>query len=260
MVARLPDGPARLRATITSVRWPTTSRPRWIHDRLASSSRSPALSVTAVARPATRSAGSSTTTLISARRPSAARRPRRSPMRVNVLGRAGRSMTSRSTVRPASRAPAIDRLSSRSAGVRTTSHSGRTPRVTASTGSSAAARSSQATIAPLAWASAASRRASVVRPLEGSPRKAANVPRGIPAGPRMASSATKPVEWTRPISRSTGRLTGAASAQGDSAGSAAMARAPTTSVAGRGAAAPQRSRRLARAALTAGAGVVMAPE
>ena len=32
-VARRPGGPARLRATITSVRWPTTSRPSRIHDR-----------------------------------------------------------------------------------------------------------------------------------------------------------------------------------------------------------------------------------
>ncbi len=31
-----------MRATATSVRWPTTSRPRRIHDRLASSRRSPA--------------------------------------------------------------------------------------------------------------------------------------------------------------------------------------------------------------------------
>ena len=39
------------RATITSVRWPTTSRPSRIHDRRASSSRMPVPSPTAPARP-----------------------------------------------------------------------------------------------------------------------------------------------------------------------------------------------------------------
>ena len=58
------------------------------------------------------------------------------------------------------------RPSSSEAGVSTTSHSGFTPRATASTGSNARARSSHATIAPPAWASAASRRAMVVLPLE----------------------------------------------------------------------------------------------
>ena len=60
--------------------------------------------------------------------------------------------------------------SSRVAGVMTTSHSSRTPRATASTGSKLRDRSSQATTEPSACASAATRRASVVRPLEPSPR------------------------------------------------------------------------------------------
>ena len=203
--------------------------------------------------PAT-SGGSSTTRLIPARRASAASRPSRSVKARPRIGfepfrsRAGRSMTSRSTARPASSEPAIDRPSSGSAGVRTTSHSGLIPRATTSTGSSAAARSSQATIEPAACAAAASRSASVVRPLDRSPRSATPMPRGTPPGPRMASSSAKPVERTR--SRS-----GCGSAPSDSSGT--VASAPTTSPANPGAAAPQRDRRVARAALrsVSGAGI-----
>lgn len=318
-VARRPGGPARLRATITSVRWPTTSRPSRIHDRRASSSRMPVASPTAAARPEAALAmpvgplagsepgGSSTTRVIPARRASAARRPSRSanlapvarsprarsprahsgwlPVArgVPVAGRltvrrAGRSMTSRSTARPASSEPAIDRPSSASAGVRTTSHSGLIPRDTASTGSSAAARSSQATIEPAACASAASRSASVVRPLEWSPRSATPIPRGTPPGPRTASSSRNPVEKTR-----SGSTWGCA--PGASRGT--VASAPTTSPTPSappaeplasprppargcrsapegsvprtpGAAAPQRDRRVASAAVRSGEAAVIA--
>lgn len=194
-LARRPGGPARLRVITTSVRWPTTSRPSRIHDRRCSSSRIPVASPMAFPRaPALSPGGSSTTRLIPARRLSAARRPSRSANAAARVIRAGRSMTSRSTARPASSEPAIDSPSSGSAGVTTTSHSGLTPRATASTGSSAAARSSQATIDPAACASAASRSASVVRPLEGPPRIATPIPRGTPPGPRIASSSANPVE------------------------------------------------------------------
>jgi len=278
-VARRPGGPARLRATTTSVRWPTTSRPSRIHDRRASSSRMPVASPTAAARPprasdsraAGRVGGSSTTRLIPARRASAASRPSRSANLASVPPRApvppfpppgtgqarrarlaGRSMTSRSTARPASSEPAIARPSSGSAGVSTTSHSGRIPRATASTGSSAAARSSQATMEPAACASAASRSASVVRPLDASPRSDTPMPRGRPPGPRIASSSANPVEKIR--SGSTPRLV---TSSGSSSGT--VARAPTTSPANPGAAAPQRDRSVARAALRSGANSVIPP-
>ena len=273
-VARRPGGPARLRATITSVRWPTTSRPSRIHDRRASSSLIPVASPTAaarpprtsesrppVSRPPARLGGSSTTRVIPARRASAASRPSRSanfasvpqlaglPDAVGVIrlgNRLGRSMTSRSTARPASSEPAMARPSSGSAGVSTTSHSGRIPRATASTGSSAAVRSSQATIEPAACASAARRSASVVRPLEASPRSETPMPRGTPPGPRTASSSANPVEkkraWSVP-----------ACGVGPGASIGTVARAPTTSPAKPGAAAPQRDRRVARAVVRSGA-------
>lgn len=131
-------------------------------------------------------------------RPLAGARPGAPPLAGARFGSlAGRSMTSRSTARPASSEPAIARPSSGSAGVRTTSHSGWIPRATASTGSSAAVKSSQATIEPAAWASAASRSASVVRPLDTSPRMDTPMPRGTPPGPRMASSSANPVERIR---------------------------------------------------------------
>jgi hypothetical protein len=255
-VTRRPGGPARLRATSTSVRWPTTSRPRRIHDRRASSSRMPVASPTARVRPPVpglppcASGGSSTTRLISARRASAANRPSRSAnARVEAADAfpawLGRSMTSRSTARPARSEPAIDRPSSASAGVSTTSHSGLTPRATTSTGSRAAARSSQATIEPAACAAAASRSASVVRPLDASPRSATPMPRGTPPGPRMASSSANPVETTRSKS-------GCGIAPPSSSGT--VASAPTTSPAKPGAAAPQRVRSVARAALRSASG------
>ena len=274
-VARRPGGPARLRATTTSVRWPTTSRPSRIHDRRVSSSRTPVASPTAAltpvfvsnSRPRWRLGGSRTTSVMPARRASAARRPSRSanlasvptpPLRTPGAGlarRVGRSMTRRSTARPARSEPAIARPSSGSAGVSTTSHSGWIPRATASTGSRASVRSSQATMAPAACASAASRSASVVRPLEASPRSDMPIPRGRPPGPRIASSSAKPVEKIRSASGWwLGALRGSAS---PGAPSGTVASAPTTSPAYPGAAAPQRDRRVARAAFRSIEGAVM---
>lgn len=242
-----PGGPARLRATTTSVAWPTTSRPSRIQAFRASSRRTPVPSPTAAATGATSPGGSRTRRVIPARRARAASRPRRAANRAAPSGRAGRSTTRRSTVRPDRSAPAIASPSSGSAGVRTTSHGGWTPRATASTGSNAAARSSQATIPPPDCASAASRSARVVRPLERSPRSERPMPRGRPPGPRTASSSAKPVEKTRAWSGRAGRASGSGSS---CAGS--VARAPITSPATRGAAAPQRDRRVARAAVTSG--------
>ena len=212
----------------------------------------PVASPTARARPLPPdpSGGSSTTRLIPARRASAARRPSRSANArpaarpPSVPTRTGRSTTSRSTARPASSEPAIDRPSSASTGVSTTSHSGLTPRATTSTGSRAAARSSQATIEPAACAAAASRSASVVRPLDESPRSATPMPRGTPPGPRIASSSANPVEKTRSGS-GWGRTPPS---------SGTVASAPTTSPAKPGAAAPQRDRSVARAALRSASG------
>ena len=149
---------------------------------------------------AVRPGGSRATSSVSARRARAARRRSRSATFAAVVpgsGRGGRSITSRSTERPASSAPAIDRPSSSVSGVRTTSQSSRTPRATASTGSRARARSSQATIAPSAWASATRRRARVVLPELASPRRATLALRGRPPGPRIASSAGNPVRTIR---------------------------------------------------------------
>ena len=192
-----------------------------------------------------RPGGSSATSSVSDRRASAASRRSRSATFAAVVpgsGRGGKSMTSRSTDRPASSAPAIESPSSSVSGVRTTSQSRRTPRATASTGSSARARSSQATIAPSAWASAARRSARVVLPELASPRRATLALRGNPPGPRIASSAGKPVRTIRSTVSVDGR--GASSSDG----SGAVASAPTT----RGAAAPQRASRVARATDTSG--------
>ena len=236
-----PGGPWRLWATSASVRWPTMSRPRRTHDRRASSRRMPVDWSTAVARPPglPPSPGASRIrSRVSARRASAARRWSRSAIRPGVSRFAsrppGRSRTSRSTERPARSEPAIDRPSSRLAGVMTTSHSRRMPRATASTGSKLRERSSQATTDPADCASAAVRSASVVRPLEPSPRIATLAERGRPPGPRIASSAAKPVRMTR--SSASGAVAGV-STSGDSPGAGASASAPMT----RGAAAPQRA-------------------
>ena len=143
-----------------------------------------------------------TTSSVPARLASAASRPSRSPTRTPLTAGSrpsGRSTTRRSTVRAARSAAESARASSRSTGVSTTSHSGRMPRATASTGSKARARSSQATIAPVAWASAATRSASVVLPDEASPRSATVADRGSPPVPRMASRAANPVGTTRPV-------------------------------------------------------------
>lgn len=145
------------------------------------------------------------------------------------------------------------RPSSRSAGASTASHSSRTPRATASTGSRLRVRSSQAAIDPAAWASATRRSARVVRPLVASPRRVTEAVRGMPPGPRTASSAGNPVLTTGIAGAAPG-----AGAPGDLGsafpGSGTVASAPTVppkaSSPRRGAAAPQRSRRSARAVPT----------
>jgi hypothetical protein len=229
--------------------------------------------------------GSSIAMVIPARRARAANRPSRSatlpPLAFEPAGfvpsgfvpsgfvpvstRCGRSITRRSTVRPDSSEPAIAIPSSTSCGVTTTSHSGFTPRATASTGSNASARSSHATMEPAAWASAASRSARVVRPLERSPRSETPMPRGRPPGPRIASSAGKPVEKIRAGS---GGALGRSPTSTSSSRSGTVASAPTTSPRSRrptsrpspnraGAAEPHFVRRVARAAVTSGESAAM---
>jgi hypothetical protein len=182
-------------------------------------------------------------------------------------------MTRRSTDRPARSVAAIDRPSSIVSGVRTTSQSSRTPRAAASTGSRARARSSQATIAPSTCASAANRRARVVLPELASPRNATLALRGRPPGPRIASSVGKPVRTIRSTpwppgsggSGCSGRSSGSASSGSASSGSGTVASAPMTrgpvdrSPAIRGAAAPQRAWRDARAADTSGESAAIGP-
>ncbi len=209
-----------------------------------------------------------------ARRASAASRPSRSPTRPpDSAGSrpSGRSITSRSTVRAVRSAAEIASASSRSTGVSTTSHSGRTPRVTASTGSKARARSSHATIPPPACASAATRSATVVLPDDASPRSATVAERGSPPVARMASSAPNPVDTMRPsVSgsgvRRRGPVAGTSGADsgsgrpvssGTSTGIGARASAPSTprtiSPPRRGAAAPQRAWSVASASETSDA-------
>jgi hypothetical protein len=266
---RRPGGPWRLRATVTALRWPTTSRPSRIQPVRSSSSRRPLASSTAAARPRPSAFGSTTTSSVPARLASAASRPSRSPTRTPLTAGSrpsGRSTTRRSTVRAARSAAESARASSRSTGVSTTSHSGRIPRATASTGSKARARSSQATIAPVDWASAARRSARVVLPDEASPRSATVVVRGSPPVPRMASRAANPVGTTRPsasgigcagrgvaagapagsgTSPGSGSASPGSRSSGSSSGIGARARAPSTmsprSPPRRGAAEPQRA-------------------
>ena len=107
--------------------------------------------------------------------------------------------------------------------------------------------SSQATIAPSDWACAASLSASVVFPELASPRSATLALRGRPPGPRIESRSLKPVRTIRwPGFAAAGTVPWS--------GSGAVANAPTT----RGAAAPQRAWRDARAADTSGESVAMA--
>ncbi len=267
-MARRPGGPYRLRAISTALRCPTTSRPSRIQPDRRSSRRRPLASSTAAARARPRPTGSRITSSVPARLARAARRPSRSPTRLLATAGSfpsGRSITSRSTVRAASSAPARASASSRSTGVRTTSHSGRTPRATASTGSKARARSSHATIAPPAWASAAVRSATVVRPEVAAPRSATVALRGSPPVPRIASSAANPVGTIRPSvsgagwpgrrvttgARGVGASGSGSSTTGPGRGIGARARAPSVvmprSAPRRGAAAPQRAWRAARA-------------
>ncbi len=238
------------------------SRPSRIHERRASSRRRPLDAATAVARPPESPGASRIRSRISARRASAASRWRRSAtlagLSVFASRPPGRSSTSRSTERPARSEPAIESPSSRLAGVMTTSHSSRTPRATASTGSKLRERSSQATTEPCAWASATTRSERVVRPLEPSPRIATLADLGRPPGPRIASSAAKPVWMTRSSSATwgSGSYRGSAASWSDAtAGADARARAPMT----RGAAAPHRARRPATAASTSPLAVDIGP-
>jgi hypothetical protein len=230
------------------------SRPSRIQLRRFSSRRRPVASVTAVARPLASPGGSRTTRSVSARRARAARRLSRSATFAGVVpafGRGGRSTTRTSTDRAPRSIPPMDSPSSSVSGVRTTSQSRRTPRAAASTGSRARARSSQATIAPSTCASAIKRRASVVAPDDGAPCIATLALRGRPPGPTMASSAGKPVRTTRstPVRSSPGEAgTSSDGSGGGSTGNGAVASAPIT----RGAAAPHRVSRDARAADTSG--------
>ena len=186
------------------------------------------ISATAVASPPARPGGSSTTRSVSERRASAASRPSRSAIRAGLSVAAsrppGRSNTSMSVERPASSMPLMASPSSSVSGVMTTSHSSLMPRATASTGSKLRDRSSQATIEPWAWASAASLRTSVVRPLDPSPRIATLADRGRPPGPRMASSAAKPVWMTRSSWVGAGVGVGAWSGSGPGRGGAGRGR------------------------------------
>ena len=297
-------------ATRTSVRCPTTSRPSRTQPLRRSSRRRPAPSSSAARSGAGVSAGSRTRRSAPARRANAtsraswsARLGRRGPRRAGPTGavvvvgagrpaRAGcparavpRSNTRMSTARAWSSVPAIASASAGSSGTRTASHSRRTPRATASTGSSARGRSTQAASAPPTCASASTRSASVVAPLEPAPASATVPARGRPPAARSASSAGKPVGIVRSVAAGPGRVRGATgtafgvpmSGSGSSAGRPpgggvvgsgavvgsghvggfavgreATASAPNTSVAGRGAAAPQRSRREARTAARSG--------
>ena len=90
-------------ATRTSVRWPTTSRPRRIQPRRRSSSRSPAPSSRAARSDAGTPAGSRTRRSAPARRANATRRPSRSASRGGRVGgepprRAGRRRARRGPV------------------------------------------------------------------------------------------------------------------------------------------------------------------
>jgi hypothetical protein len=279
---RRPGGPWRLRATVTALRWPTTSRPSRIQPVRSSSSRRPLAPSTAAARARPSAFGSTTTSSVPARLASAASRPSRSPTRTPLTAGSrpsGRSTTRRSTVRAARSAAESARASSRSTGVSTTSHSGRTPRATASTGSKARARSSQATIAPVACASAATRSASVVLPDEASPRSATVADRGSPPVPRMASRAANPVGTTRSssapgVGAGRGEPVGASGtslgvggpsdrsrSSGSSSGIGVRASAPSTARCRslpprRGAAAPQRAWSVASASETLDEGAI----
>ena len=208
-----------------------------------------------------RPGGSRTMSRTPARRASAASRSRRLPRLGARFGgwpldlpaggplraSAGKSITRTSTDRPARSEPAMAMPSSGDSGWRTTSHSRRTPRATASIGSRLRARSTQAAMAPPACASATSRRATVVWPLEGAPDRATAASRGMPPGPRIASRAAKPVPNTRSA------RTGPTPGRDSGSDSGTIASEPITC----GAAAPQRVRRDARAAETSGERLVM---
>jgi len=229
-VVRRSGAPWRSFATRTSVRWPTTSRPSRIQPARRSSSARFDPSASAARRGAGASVGSRTRRSAPVRRANTTRRASRSPggggRRLPRVSRGAhrsadpparprapdpaaaarprapsRSRTRTSTARAWRREPAIASASSIEPGTRTASHSRRTPRATASTGSRLRARSIQATSAPQAWASAAARRASVVAPLDPAPRRVTVPARGRPPAARSASSSVKPVGIDRSASR-----------------------------------------------------------
>ena len=267
-VARRPGGPARLRATSTSVRCPTTSRPSRIHDRRASSSRMPVASPTAPTRPPDLPApplgGSSTTRLMPARRASAATRARRSAKPAARASPPGRSMTSRSTARPDSSEPAIARPSSRigrghdDEPLRARRRAPRPRPGRAPPRGPARRRSRRPPGPPPRAAGRASSARSRRRPAARCPSRAA---RRRARGSRRAR---------RSPSRRRGSGPSCGSATGERSGTVASApmtsptapsiddpldpEAPSTP----GAAAPQRDRRVARAALRSGEGAVIA--
>ncbi len=286
MAVRRSGAPWRSFATRTSVRCPTTSRPRRIQPvRRSSRARLDPSASAARSGPAI-SAGSRTRRRAPARRANATSRASRSArpgLRPCAFGRGrapgipdallprsrapARSRTRTSTARAWRSEPAMASASSAVPGTRTASHSRRTPRATASTGSRLRGRSTHATSAPPAWASAIARRVRVVAPLVPAPRKATVPVLGRPPAARSPSSSAKPVGIARSVSRgaSRGTVRGVGASPGRppgsppwsgrsagtapaSAGSGAAASAPKTSVAGRGATDPQRARRLARAA------------
>ena len=233
------------------------SRPSRIHDRRASSRRRPVDSATAVARPPARPGGSRTTRSVSDRRASAASRPSRSAIRAGLSVAAsrppGRSRTSRSTERPASSAPRDGQaLVERGRGdddepLEPDAAGDRLDRVEAARRGPARPRSS-----PGAWASAASRRTRVVRPLEPSPRMATLAERGQAAGPEDRVERREPGVDDAVVGSGRARGRGLARVRtGARLAPIAGARASAPSVT-RGAAAPQRAWRLATAAVTSG--------
>ena len=178
-----------------------------------------------------------------------------------------RSNTRTSTARDWSSVPAIASAWAKSSGTRTASHSRLTPRATASTGSRLRGRSIQAASEPTLCAPARVRSASVVTPLEPVPSRATVPVFGSPPSASSASSSANPVgmaapgpEFGRRNGLAAGRFCASSAGCGRGripgqpssgrparSGRAARASDPNTSVPGRGAAAPHRSRRLARA-------------
>ncbi len=220
-------------ATRTSVRCPTTSRPSRTQPLRRSSRRRPAPSSSAARSGAGVPGASRTRRSAPARRANAtsraswsARLGGRGPRRAGIVGMGGagmvgvgaaagtlvvgvvaagqlarivpRSSTRMSTARAWSSVPAIASAWAGSSGTRTASHSRRTPRATASTGSRLRDRSIHAARAPPSCAPASARMARVVEPLEPTPESATVPGRGRPPPTSSASSAANPVGIAEP--------------------------------------------------------------